>query len=397
MNDLPLSEMKVLDLTQVMAGPFCCMILGDMGADVIKVEPPGSGDHARKSMGFRMKGEDTAPFLAVNRNKKSCTLNLKTETGRELFYELCSTVDVVVENFRPGVAARLGADYDTLAERNPRIVMASISGFGQTGPYGDRPGYDLIAQGMAGLMSVTGEAGRPPVKCGIPIADLAAGLFAAYGILSAYIGAQRTGQGQYVDTSLYEAALGLSLWETSELWATGRVPQPMGSAHRLTGPYQALRTADGWITVGANNPKLWSLLCDAIGSPGLENDPRFATNDSRMENMSELVDELEKTLRRESTEHWVSVLLDAGVPAGPILDYGQVAQDPHALARGMIRELEHPVEGTVKTLGNPIHLSETPPRMERPAPLLGEHTRQVLAEIGVDERRFDELRRQGVV
>ena len=259
-----LEDIRVLELTQVMAGPFCGQVLADMGADVIKVEPPG-GDSTRRSLGFRMSGDDTAAFLAVNRNKRSLTLDLKVDAHREAFHRLARDADVVLENNRPGVAARLGVDYETLAQINPRLVYASISGFGQTGPYAQRPGYDLIAQGLAGVMSVTGEPDGNPVKCGIPIGDLSAGLFCAVAILSALHARERTGRGQYVDTSLFEGALALSIWETAELWATGRVPGKLGSAHRLTAPYQALRTGDGYITVGGNNQKLFERLCAAVG------------------------------------------------------------------------------------------------------------------------------------
>jgi crotonobetainyl-CoA:carnitine CoA-transferase CaiB-like acyl-CoA transferase len=381
----PLAGMRVLELTQVMAGPFCCQVLGDMGADVVKVEPPGSGDQARRSMGFRMKGEDTAAFLAVNRNKRSVTLDLKDEAHRAVFHRLAADVDVVVENYRPGVAARLGVDYETLEPLNPRLIYASISGFGQTGPYAMRPGFDLIAQGLAGVMSVTGEPGSDPVKCGIPIGDLSAGLFCAVAILSAYAARERTGRGQRIDTSLFEGALALSIWETAELWATGRIPGPLGSAHRLTAPYQALRTRDGHITVGGNNDRLWRRLCDAIGRPELPEDPRFATNDERMEHRPELAAELEATLTGRDTDDWVATLLEAGVPVGPIHDYGQVVEDPHTLARGMVAEMEHPVEGTIRGLGIPVKLSDTPGSIRRAAPLLGEHTEEVLRQAGLDD------------
>ena len=261
-----LSDVRVLELTQVMAGPFCGQVLADMGADVIKVEPPG-GDSTRRSLGFRMGGDDTAAFLAVNRNKRSIALDLKDDEHRAAFIRLAEQADVVLENNRPGVAARLGVDYETLSEVNPRLVYASISGFGQTGPYSQRPGYDLIAQGLAGVMSVTGEPDGNPVKCGIPIGDLSAGLFCAVAILSALHARERTGRGQYIDTSLFEGALALSIWETAELWATGRVPGKLGSAHRLTAPYQALRTADGYITVGGNTQPLFERLCAAVGRP----------------------------------------------------------------------------------------------------------------------------------
>jgi crotonobetainyl-CoA:carnitine CoA-transferase CaiB-like acyl-CoA transferase len=380
----PLTGLRVLDLTQVMAGPFCCQVLGDLGADVIKVEPPGTGDQARRSMGFRMRGEDTAAFLAVNRNKRSAELNLKDPAHREAFIRLAGTADVLVENFRPGVTARLGIGYDTLAALHPRLIYASISGFGQTGPYALRPGFDLIAQGVSGVMSVTGDPAGEPVKCGIPVSDLAAGLFCAVGVLAAVRAREITGRGQQIDTSLFEGALALSIWETAELWATGRVPGPLDSAHRLTAPYQALRTRDGHITVGGNNERLWARLCAALGREDLLEDARFAGNDARMRNRGELEEELEAALASRDTGEWVEALLAAGVPCGPIHDYAQVVSDPHTLAREMVVELEHPVEGTVRALGMPLKLSETPGEIRRPAPLLGEHTEEVLREAGLE-------------
>jgi formyl-CoA transferase len=384
--------MRVLDLTQVMAGPFCCQLLGDLGADVIKVEPPGVGDQSRRSMGFRMQGEDTAAFLAVNRNKRSVTLNLKDDVHRAAFYRLVDTADVMVENFRPGVTKRLGIDYETVRERNPRLIYASISGFGQTGPYALRPGFDLIAQGMSGVMSVTGEPGGAPVKSGIPIGDLSAGLFCAVGILTAYIARGEGGEGQYVDTSLLEGALALSIWESAELWATGNVPQAFGSAHRLTAPYQALRTRDGYITVGGNNTRLWTRLCEALARPDLVDDPRFESNADRMANRPELVRELESALAERGTAEWVEALLDAGVPAGPIHDYKQVFEDPHTQAREMMVEMDHPVEGTIRGLGIPIKMSGTPGSIRRAAPLLGEHNEEVLEEVGLSRDEIAELR-----
>ena len=394
---LPLEKMKVLDLTQVMAGPFCCQLLADMGADVTKVEPPGTGDQARQAMGFKLKGDDTAAFLAVNRNKSSVTLNLKEDEAREVFYKLVREADVLVENFRPGVTKKLGIDYETLKEINPRLIYASISGFGQTGPYATRAGYDLIAQGMSGVMSVTGEPGGPPAKAGIPIGDLSAGLFCAYGVLTAYIAREETGEGQYVDTSLFEGALALSIWETAELWSTGRIPQPFGSAHRLTAPYQALATGDGYINVGANNQRLWSRLCNALGREELIEDQRFATNPDRMDNRAELVEELEKSTKEKSTDEWIEILFEAGFPAGPIYNYEQVFEDPHTLAREMMVEMDHPVEGKVKGLGIPVKLSGTPGEIRRAAPLLGEHTDDTLKELGYSEERIADLRERKVI
>jgi crotonobetainyl-CoA:carnitine CoA-transferase CaiB-like acyl-CoA transferase len=367
-----LAGLRILELTQVMAGPFCGQVLADMGADVVKVEPP-DGDSTRESLG-------TGAFLAVNRNKRSLVLDLKSPEHQAVLHRLVADADVLLENYRPGVAARLGADWETLSSINPRLIYASVSGFGQTGPYAQRPGYDLIAQGLSGVMSVTGEPDGDPVKCGIPIGDLSAGLFCAIGILSAVVARERTGRGQHIDTSLFEGALALSIWETAELWGTGRVPQALGSGHRLLAPYQALRTADGHITVGGNSQRLWQRLCEAIGRPELVSDPRFARNDDRMANRPELVAELESALASRGTDEWVSTLIDAGVPCGPIHDYRQVFEDEHTQAREM--EVRLP-DGT-RTLGIPVKMSATPGAIRRPAPQLGEHTEEVLREAGIE-------------
>jgi formyl-CoA transferase len=371
-----LTGLRVLELTQVMAGPFCGQVLGDMGADVVKVEPL-EGDSTRQSMGAQS-------FLAVNRNKRSITLNLKAEEHRAVLHRLVRYADVVLENYRPGVAAKLGAGWEELSELNPRLIYASVSGFGQTGPYAQRPGYDLIAQGLSGVMSVTGEPDGDPVKCGIPIGDLSAGLFCAVAILSAVVARERTGEGQRIDTSLFEGALALSIWETAELWGTGRVPRPHGSAHRVTAPYQALRTADGHITVGGNNQKLWQKLCGAIGRPELVEDPRFATNDDRMANRPELVGELD--LSGRTTDEWVETLIEAGVPCGPIHDYRQVFEDEHTQAR----EMEVQLDG-VSMLGIPVKLSGTPGAIRRTAPEVGEHTAEVLREAGFSDAEIEAL------
>ena len=278
-----------------MAGPFCCMLLGDMGADVIKVEPPVVGDQTRKSMGFRMKGEDSPGFLALNRNKRSITIDLKNEAGRKVFYELAKTADVVVENSRPGVAKKLGIDYPTLSKINPRLVYASISGFGQTGPWSQRPGFDLIAQAMSGIISAMGLPGAEPVKSGVPVGDLGAGMFAMYGILSAVIGRETTGLGQYIDTSLFDAALALSVWETTEFWATGTSPGPLGTANRMSAPYQAFSGSDGRFVVGAANQRLWIRFLDVIGRPEMAEDPRYVDNKDRVAYRDVLAQELGPT------------------------------------------------------------------------------------------------------
>jgi formyl-CoA transferase len=379
--DSALAGIRVLDLTQVMAGPFCTMVLADLGADVIKVEVPGTGDQTRSSWGRPGPGADSAGFYALNRNKRSVEVDLRSEAGLSAFLGLVDTADIVIESFRPGVTGRLGIDYAALAARKPELVYASISGFGQSGPYSQRPGYDLIAQGMAGAVSVTGEDNGAPVKCGLPVGDLGAGLFCGIGILTAYLHRVRTGEGQYVETSLYEAVLAMSVWESAEYWSTGNVPQRLGSAHRMSAPYEILRTRDGYLAIGANNQRLWQKLCDAIDRPDLREDPRFATNTDRMDNRAALAAELEAVFGARDTDDWVGLLLGAGVPAGPILDYGQIlGGDPHALARGMIQQVTHPVAGQVNVLGPPLKLSRTPASIRRPPPLLGEHNAEVLAE-----------------
>ena len=380
----PLDGVRVLDLTQVMAGPFCTLLLADLGADVVKIEPPGSGDLSRSmgGEGLRMKGADNAPFLALNRNKRSVVLDLKDAGDLASFHALVESADVVVENFRPGVTQRLCIDYDTLSALNRRIVYASISGFGQTGPYAARPGFDLIAQAMSGILSVTGTPGGEPVKCGVPISDLAAGLYGAVGVLAALTARERSGRGQHVETSLFEAALGLSVWESTEYWATGEVPHSLGSAHRLNAPYQVFRTADGFIVLAALTPGQWTGLCEALERKEVAADPRFATNEARMAHLPELVTVIESALSRRSTDAWVERLLEAGVPAAPLQNYAQVFADPHTRARRMVEEVEHPVEGTIRTLGFPLKMSATPLRVRRPPPLLGEHTAEILREMG---------------
>ena len=392
---LPLSHLKVLDVSQVMAGPFACMLLGDMGADVVKVEPPGVGDQTRRAMGFRLKGADSGGFLALNRNKRSIEIDLKSEAGLEAFYELVRGADVLIENNRPGVAARLKIDYETLKAINPRLVYASISGFGQTGPWASRPGFDLIAQAMTGIMSVTGYPGMPPAKSSVPVGDLGAGLFAAYAVLSAVQGRDRSGQGQYVDVSLFESALSLSIWEVAEFWGTQKVPTPIGSANRMSAPYQAFRAADRHFVFGAANQKLWTALCGVLERPDLLEDPRFATNTERLRNRDVLVAELEPTLATRTADAWIEALLAAGVPAAPILGYDEALVSEQALARNMVMEMEHPVEGTIRQLGFPVKLHGTPQQLRRPPPLLGQHTEEIMREAGCDAAAIERLRAAG--
>ena len=378
---LPLAGLRVLDVSQVMAGPFCCMLLGDMGADVIKIEPPKTGDSTRHSMGFRLKGEDSPGFLALNRNKRSITLNLKDDADREVFYALVKTADILVENARPGVAGRLGIDYDTLAAINPRLVYASISGFGQTGPWAQRPGFDLIAQAMSGILSSNGFPGMEPAKNSIAVADLGAGLFSAYAILSAIIGREKSGQGQYIDASLLEAALGLSVWETTELWGTGKSPTPIGSANRMSAPYQAVKASDGWFVIGAANQGLWLTFLDVIGRPELQQDPRYSTNAARVTNRIPLIEDLAPTFLTHTKQEWIDALLGAGVPAAPILDYGEAVESEQAVAREMVMQVPHPVEGQFKALGFPVKMRGTPQEVRLPPPLLNEHGDEIRREL----------------
>lgn len=381
MTTLPLSGIRVLDITQVMAGPFCCMMLGDMGADVIKIEPPKTGDSTRHSMGFRLKGEDSPGFLALNRNKRSITLDLKNDADREVLYALVKTADVVVENARPGVAARLGMGYETLSAINPRLVYASISGFGQTGPWAQRPGFDLIAQAMSGVLSSNGFPGMEPAKNSIAVADLGAGLFCTYGILSAIIGREKTGVGQYIDASLLEAAMGLSIWETTELWGTGKSPQPIGSANRMSGPYQAVLAKDGWFVIGAANQGLWLTFLKILGREELQDEPDYSTNAKRVANRVELIAELAPTFLTRTKQEWIDALLGAGVPAAPILDYEQAMASEQALARNMVMDVAHPVEGTFKSLGFPVKMMGTPQEVRLPPPLINEHGDEIRREL----------------
>lgn len=378
---LPLAGIRVLDISQVMAGPFCCMLLGDMGADVIKIEPPGTGDSTRHSMGFRLKGSDSPGFLALNRNKRSITLDLKTEADREVLHALVKTADVLIENARPGVAGRLGMDYETLKALNPRLVYASISGFGQTGPWSQRPGFDLIAQAVSGILSSNGFPGMEPAKNSIAVADLGAGLFTAYAVLSAIIGRQTSGEGQYVDASLFEAALALSVWETTELWGTGKSPVPIGSANRMSAPYQAVEASDGWFVIGSANQGLWLKLLKVMGREELQEDERFATNAMRIPNRLALIAALAPTFKTRTREQWIEALLEAGVPAAPILDYGAAVESEQAVARDMVKMVPHPVEGEFKALGFPVKLSATPQEIRLPPPLLNEHGRELREEL----------------
>ena len=395
-NPLPLSGMVVLALSQILAGPVCGMMLADMGADVIKVEKPDGGDDNRRA-GPPFIGGQGAGFMAANRNKRSLALNLRDESGRQVFERLLERADVLVENFRPGVMERLGIGYERLSKLKPSLIYCSISGHGGTGPYKDRGGFDLIAQGMSGLMSITGVPDGPPVKVGVPITDISAGILAANGVLCAYIHAQRTGQGQLVDTSLLEAGIAYTIWESSGYFADGEIPGPLGSAHRVSAPYQAMRTSDGYINIGAPTQRTWEQLCRAIGQEELIEDQRFKEPGDRKAKEGELADLLEETFSQQSTAYWLETLEKAGMVAGPINNIAQVYDDPQVIAREMKVDLEDPDLGTLHNIGIPVKLSATPGRIRRRAPMLGEHSWEILTESGFAEKEIEELFDSGVV
>jgi crotonobetainyl-CoA:carnitine CoA-transferase CaiB-like acyl-CoA transferase len=380
-----------------MAGPACSMLLADMGADVVKVEKIPGGDDARRMVPPTI-ADESAAFLIMNRNKRGIALNLKTEEGRGVLTRLLKNADVVIENYRRGTMEKMGFGYESLRTLNCRLIYCSISGFGRTGPYADRGGFDLVAQGMSGLMSITGErAGGAPMKAGAPLTDITAGILACVGILAALHARQTTGQGQMVDTSLFEAGITHTHWHSAICFATGHAPGPMGSAHPLNAPYQAFPALDGWITVGAANQENWLRLLDALEAPELRDDPRFVNNAQRMANLSTLTETLSPLFRRRTAADWLQRLEERGVPAGPVLDIAQMHADPQALAREMIVETTHPTAGPVKAIGLPIKFSETPGGVRRPAPMFGQHTAEVLREIGYSDGEIEQLAAQGAI
>ena len=383
----------VLDATQVMAGPYCAMLLSDMGARVIKVEPP-DGDSTRAMAGAA--GGDSPAFGAVNRGKLGVVLDLSQAAGREVFKRLARSADILVENFRPGVMMRLGLDYTALSAENPRLVYASISGFGQTGPDARRGGFDLVAQGMSGIMSVTGEPDGPPTKAGIPITDLGAGLFALSGILAALHWRTTSGRGQHVDTSLFEAGLALSVWEATEYFSGRGVPARLGSAHRMVAPYQAFRCADGHINIGAANDRTFTKLAAVLERPEWETDPRFSSATARVTNRAMLARLIEDVTATRTRADWTRTFDEAGIPCGPILDYGEAFALPQAVAREMSVPVHHPRLGDTHAIGTPLKMSATPLDPTRRAPMLGEHTDDVLAAAGYSPDEIEQLRAAGV-
>ena len=393
----PLAGLKVVDLTHVMAGPTCTLMLADMGADVIKIEKTPHGDDTRHSVPPKI-GDEAASFLMMNRNKRGIVLDLKTKGGAEILRRLIGRADVLVENFGPGVMDRLGFGYEALHKAYPTLIYCSLSGFGRTGPYKHRRGFDLVAQAMSGIMSFTGEGpDGPPVKCGAPLSDITAGVIAAMGVLAAYAHRLKTGEGQWVETSLYEAALVQTYWQSAIALATGVAPRAMGSAHPLNAPYQAFQTSDGWIVVGGANQKNWLRMLEALGTPEMASDPRFFSGADRMAHLKELEAELNSHFRTKPAEYWLEMLEERGVPCGPVHDMLQALADPQTIAREMVVDVEHATLGMVKTLGLPVKFSATPGKVRTGAPLYGEHTRAVLREYDFNDEEIIAFEMEGAV
>jgi len=391
----PLAGLVVCDLTRALAGPYCTMMLADLGARVIKVETPDGGDDTR-GWGPPFLDGESAYFMSINRNKESLTLNLKERAGQEVLWRLLGGSDVLVENFRPGTIGRLGFGYEAVHARLPRLVYCSISGFGQTGPYRERPAYDLIVQGMGGLMAITGEPDGNPMRVGVAVADICAGMFAAYGVLAALRARDRDGLGQWVDAAMLDGQVAWMTYMAANYFATDENPPRVGSAHTNLVPYQPFPTKDGFVTVAVGSEGLWQRLCRVLEAP-LADDPRFATNAARVAHRRELLEALFPMFRRRTTAEWVARLGDAGVPAGPISRISDVMTDPQVLHREMVVEVRHPRAGRMRVNGVPLKFSGTPGAVRTPPPVLGEHTAAVLRELGYSDAEAAALRGAGAV
>ena len=392
----PLDGIRVLDLTRVLAGPYCTMMLGDLGADVVKVEPPGRGDDTRH-WGPPFVGGESAYYLCVNRNKRSVTVNLKTEAGREIVRRLALQADVLAENFKAGSLAEWGLDYASLSALNPRLVYLSITGYGQTGPWRDRPGYDLIIQAEGGIMAITGPEDGPPYKVGVAIADLTTGMLAAQAVLAALFHRERTGQGQWIDLSLYDTQLAWLANVGSSHLVTGEPALRYGNAHQSLVPYEVFSTADGYLALGVGNDRQFSRLCDLLGQPEWAADPRFRGNPDRVAYRADLIPLLQDVLRQRPTETWLAALEQAGIPAGKVNSVAEALSGPTVAAREMVVEMPHPTAGAVRLVGSPLKFSATPTTIRRHPPLLGEHTNDVLTEMGYPPERIEALRQAGVI
>jgi len=391
-----LEGIRVLDLTSYLAGPYCTMIMADLGAEVVKVEQPGTGDGSREWGPPFIEGE-SAYYLSVNRNKKSITLNLRSDKGKEILHRMASSFDVFIENYRPGTVERLGADYATLSRINPRLIYCSISGFGQDGPYRERSSYDIVGQAMGGLMSLTGEEGRPPVKVGVAIADICAGMFAAIGILAALTAREKTGRGQVIDVSILDGQVAWLSHQAGNFFATGVNPERLGSAHPTIAPYQAFKAADSYFVVAVGNDSLWKRFCNALGLNDLLTDARFATNPDRVRNKEELTRALEEVLAAKPSAEWLKIIDSAGVPCGPVHTLSEVFEDPQVLYRRMVEEVQHPRAGRIKVVGVPIKMSDTPASVRTAPPMLGEHTKEVLQSLSYGETEINKLAKEGVI
>ena len=394
---MPLEDVKIVDLSHALAGPFCSTMLGDFGAQVVKVEVPEVGDISR-AWGPPFYETETAYFVSLHRNKKSIEIDLKKEPGKELFFRLVDVCDVVLENFRVGTLQKLGIDYEKARARNPGIIYCSVSGFGQTGPYRDRAALDLIVQAESGMISVTGEPGGRGVRCGVSIADLTAGLYAAFAIMNALRVKEKTGKGQYVDVSMLEGQLGLLQGTVGAYLADGVAPEPMGTAYKALLPYQTFRTRTKDLALAVGSDRLWRIFCPIMGLEELMDDPRFATNAARVKNRQALIATLQEVFLTKAYEEWEELLLKHGIPVGAINTIDHVVEHPQVKARGMIVESDHPVAGKVKIVGVPVKLSETPGAVREPAPLLGQHTDEVLhTYLGMPEAEIAALRQAGVI
>ena len=391
----PLAGIRVIEIGNYMAGPFCGMQLADLGADVVKVEHPRAGDLAR--LLEPIASGESGNFARLNRDKRSLAIDLKREESRAVFRRLAMDADVIVENLRPGTMDDLGLGPRSLMDANSRLIYVAVTGWGQDGPYADRPALDIIVQGQSGLMSITGEEGGAPVKVGVSIADLTAALYATIATLAALRARERDGKGQLVDISMFESAVSLAVWEAGVFFGSGEVPHAAGSAHKLVAPYQAVAASDRHFIVGATTPPNWTAFCRVLGLGALETDPRYATANARRRNREALVAAIEKVTRAKPAAHWLELLREAGVPCGEIADYRDVFDDPHLLARHFFVDLEHPVLGALRGLGSPLRLERTPVRHRRAGPLLGEHTAEVLREIGCSDADVDRLARDGII